>query len=221
MPRLITGADLPEIGWSGRNLSYERFRPPTPTSTADTYTKPRTGGLWCSPVRRIGLGKYTAGTWWSGYAAYTEVHPAVNAVVALVDNRQDLLDLIAAFPDRRPVPDIERTILGNKSGQRVDWPRAAKHIDAVYVTHNGLQASKNRIGEEHLWGWDVPTVLFLTPAFVPGRVRQPQPLHRPDRIPKRVRRRLYRNARRHGTDPQVVKMVVDLLRGLDVVKEFG
>lgn len=182
---------LPKIGWFGTDpLEHARFDPvgPVPLQIVTSYTKP-TGGLWCSPVVRAGHRRQIVGTAWTTYdqgqggIPFTLVKPHRNTRVARIDSRADLRAIIDRWPDRRqPYEDAPfgyhrddwgRLALGERPPCRVDWPAMAADVDAVYLTSEGIKTLNLPHDEPHLWGWDVPTVLFLNPTFSPGRVITP------------------------------------------------
>lgn len=188
---LIPVSALPKIGWFGvEPLSRGRFEPigPVPLEIMAGYTKP-TGGLWCAPAARAGRHRQIIGTDWTtregGDYPFTLVKPHRNTRVAVIDSRADLSAIIARFPDTRagryadPVPaGCHRDIWGRlrqgvRPPNRVDWPALAAEVDAVFLTINGVRQLNLPHDEPHLWGWDVPTILFLQPTFSPGRTITP------------------------------------------------
>jgi len=180
--KMITGRQLPRIGWSRTDLDPAKFQPPQLVDLdhlADG-TKPGGGGLWCSTVVRAGINGQIVGTAWtcrdrSGGGDFTIVKPHRAAKVVVIDNQADLSKVIARWPDERIVnlfPGLEGKLVRRDSlpPLRVDWPAMAQEIDAVYVTAKAIGELNTPVHGPHLWGWDVPTVLFLRPAFKVGRV---------------------------------------------------
>lgn len=186
---LIPVSALPKVGWiGGEPLDLARFDPigPVPREIVADYTKP-TGGLWCAPVVRAGKYDQIVGTEWTmrdygGGVPFTLVRPHRGTRIVCVDGRADLAAVIARWPDTRTAPYADllvpagyhrdawgRLRFGEQPPVRVDWPAMAADVDAVYVTQRAIGELNLPHEEQHLWGWDVPTVLFLNATFSPGR----------------------------------------------------
>jgi hypothetical protein len=223
--QIITGAQLPPIGWSGgeRTLDLAHFMTVGHSVLEHSdMTKPFPGGLWCSPViahPETGQPFATVWTLRDNGGPFTLVEPESDARVAVIDSRDDLITAIDRWPDQRQpneaiaavwesvqryneeVGDIldraqqrynetfaatlERSQplarRGSRKGQpfRIDWPSMAREIDAVYVTDAALAELSQIFGTPHLWGWDVPTILFLQPKFRIGERIDTPPKVRP------------------------------------------
>lgn len=186
---VIRGAALPVLGWHGQtpHLRRDRFQPPLPADLHFPRTgKPQTGGLWTSPVWRTHAG-VIIGTQWTRHADdifehvmraaqfLTIVRPRPTAKVLLIERQAHLEAAVCRWPDLRRDRDdeVDRWVLRLNEGRRakrIDWPAAAREVDAVYLTEEGVEATKlDDPDRPNLWGWDVPTVLFLRPAFAVGR----------------------------------------------------
>jgi hypothetical protein len=183
---VVPGAWLPEIGWSGtaghRPCHPDRFTPirnPPDDKVGKTpfESKPARSGLWCTPTIRAKATGELVGTWWTtveyakdrGYGTVTLIHPDPGVKVLVIHRREHLFNAVRRWPDRRqPASPINRW-----SGWRpytLDWESMARDVDAVFLTGHGVRQLNTPGGphEPHLWGWDAPTVLFLTPRFTVG-----------------------------------------------------
>lgn len=184
---LLPVSKLPKIGWFGDEpLDLSRFEAvgPVPLQIVADFTKPA-GGLWCSPIIRSGTHDQIVATYWTNHKGglpFTLVKPHRNTRVARIDGPQDLATAIARWPDIRTAPHADllvpagyyrdtwgRLRRGTQGPIRVDWPAMAVDVDAVYVTSHAIKKLNLPHEDQHLWGWDVPTVLFLNPTFSPGR----------------------------------------------------
>jgi len=188
---ILPADKLPKIGWFGTEpLELARFEPvgPIPLRLVAEFTKP-TGGLWTSPVARAGRHEQIVGTDWTlhegVYRPFTLIRPHKLTRVAVIAGKADLAAVIERFPDTRLAPYQDLAVLtawdrlAGREQQpppcRVDWPAMATQFDALYLTHHGVKALNLPYDPQHLWGWDVATVLFLNPTFSPGRIITPPP----------------------------------------------
>lgn len=191
---LLPVEKLPKIGWFGLEaLDPARVEPieAIPYEISSAHTKPR-GGLWTAPVIRAGRAGQIIGTNWSvqsGSRPITIVKPHKLTRVVQVDNKADLAAVVARWPDKRsPIPevlsatpagyhrdDFGRLVRGELKPTRIDWPAMAADVDAFYLTQAGVGQLNLPHDQLHLWGWDVPTVLFLNPTFSPGKHITPPP----------------------------------------------
>lgn len=179
---------LAPIGWFGLEpLDPQRFEPPqlSPVELQGVGTKPL-GGLWCSPIKRSGFPPRPIGTAWTLHEGgeglpFTEVVPCQDARIAVVSTRDELAEIVQLWPDTRDdgmSGDFDEILANPFSPYKVDWPAMAQQLDAFYATSAvfagpPLVSLNMPIKKPHLWGWDVPTVLFLQPAFTAGPVHGP------------------------------------------------
>ncbi len=182
--RIIPGRMLAPIGWFGLEpLDPQRFQPPrlSPLELQGVGTKPL-GGLWCSPIKRSGFPPKPIGTSWTLHEGgtglpFTEVVPDPDARIAVVSTRAELAEIVQQWPDTRDDGLPGDLVFTPFTPYKVDWAAMAAQLDAFYATSAvfaGVDTLNLPLRKPHLWGWDVPTVLFLQPAFTAGRVHEPQ-----------------------------------------------
>lgn len=161
--RLLTGADLPPLGWQHTEpLDVGRIGP---IVDFDMMPKPK-GGLWTATVRyENGVPVATSWTDWCRSEHYgtptapvTLIVPDRPATVYRIDSTADLKELEAAY--HRP-SDIDL-----RMWPQMSWTRIAADIDAVWLTDAGQWAT--RFSQPGLYGWDCETVLWLNPRFTVG-----------------------------------------------------
>lgn len=177
---------LPRLGWAhatafDRDLLNAVRRVEFPQEPV--ANKPRTGGLWCSPlVCRLDtvmgsvwtVAKERYATDWSLW----EITPDPDARVLRVDSLQDLFAAIEVWGDRRtPVfPDGARLLFRRRAGGplSLDWAALAGDVDVFWLTERGCAETGDLNFEApRLWGWDVPTALLLTDRFQVGGAALP------------------------------------------------
>lgn len=171
----MRGRQLPPICWASvEPFDFARFNPVTLGPVGDVVNKPR-GGLWCAPLLTAQGRKFSAWSLESQLASgselslLTRVVPRKAAKVAVVTSRDDLLAITARWPDTRPDPLAEvNRLLRTPPSRLIDWSLMADEVDAVWLTAAGLNQTSSSARHPNLWGWDVPTVLFLKPAFSLG-----------------------------------------------------
>ena len=156
------------------------FRPVLRQPPERDLNRPQ-GGLWSSPITARhpnGAPAATAWTVWCNapertvrpflheskapYDTGVAINPQPEARVYRIDTQDDLNRLVEAYP----VPDwtFGRPIAPN-------WEAlTAAGTDAVFVSAEGLAANEDRhpLTEPSLYGWDCPSVLWLSPAYQLG-----------------------------------------------------
>jgi hypothetical protein len=144
----------------------------------------------------------------------TPVRPKRRARVAVITSKADLAAVIMRWPDVRSTGDDladRRLRLAGRFGtvpRRIDWPAMAREVDAVYLTAAGVE--DNNVLDEyapHLWGWDVPTVLWLRPAFALAR-----PLRVPPRADRRARRLAQQQVLSEAARAKLITVLQEVLR---------
>lgn len=154
---LISGSDLPALGWQHvARLLLDVIEP-----VGNNPMKP-TGGLWTSPIRD---GR-TGWTQWcvredfaTPDAPVTVVVPDPDARVYVIDSHADLLALEAAYRD-----GAEEFPFGMWA--KLNWVAMAADIDAVWLTDDGQWAT--RMTTPGMYGWDCETVFWLNPRLSVG-----------------------------------------------------
>lgn len=181
--RIITGRELPVLGWIGAEpLSRDRFDPVSlmKTELVDGLCKAK-GGLWTSPLVYSAFEHRLRGTQWSvarDVDSFTVLRAKRTARIVVVDSQADLTAVEHRWPDTRPSDYLDwcKTRVGRREdyereSARIDWTAMARDVDAFYLTSAGQLATKDMFGDgggPHLWGWDVATVFWLQPRFYLG-----------------------------------------------------
>jgi hypothetical protein len=189
----IMGRDLPELAWLGyEKLSRKKWRPVELAPEEFLYVnKPYFSGLWASPLKRSASGR-VLGCAWSlrehdddEPVEITLVHPFRSARVLQVDTAEDLLAAIKRWPDRRLTVSQRDCWLarpGRSDYCAIDWVTLARDYDIFWLTPEGVNKAGDPGLPVNLWGWDVPTALFLQPVFKVGaRLAAPYPGWQADR----------------------------------------
>lgn len=153
---IITGADLPELGWQ----HTEPFNPAAiDPATNNGWIKPA-GGLWTSPLRDgvTGWAQWCREEQWgTPDAPVTRILPNPGARVYVIDTLADLVQLEAAFPSADSSLPAEI-----KMWPQIDWQAVASEYDAIWLTEEGQW--RTRHSTPSLYGWDCETVLWLNPC---------------------------------------------------------
>jgi hypothetical protein len=171
--------ELPVLGYSHAPDHYHgwtepvNFRPLGPDPVVRGARPERGAGLWTSPATAVdSTGRILATVWSTGWeadggdpTAYSEhlrITPEDGARVVLIDRREDLEALVAAYPN--PPADLPF----DDSHLFPDWVQVAADWDSVYLTAAGaaVLGHEPEKGEEpHLQGWFGATVFWLQPAY--------------------------------------------------------
>lgn len=180
--RTIVAADLPPLAYAhdgAVDMAHVAFRP----VQGDGWVKPHAGtGLWASPVTATNEDGTPADTAWlewcraewdaTGYTKLTEILPGPGARVLLIDGAADLAALVDMHPASYPL--LAGSALDNRYP---DWEAlAAAGWDAVYLTDRGQWETRLPPRGPNLYGWDMPSVLWLHPAYAVGRTTVVRPL---------------------------------------------
>lgn len=182
----VTGADLPPLGWHGYvpldPAKVEPIRQVEQHEYEAGFTKPG-GGLWTTPISEFG--GLTCNFWVAGHAikyrgeggSLVEVRPRLRDRFYVINGLTDLRAAIDRFPDpSNGVADERDPFDGDFRVDLIDYPAMAKEFAGLLLTPRGVNecntpaGSRGRRSEVHLWGWDVPTVLFFGPFFTLGEV---------------------------------------------------
>jgi len=239
----ITGADLPRLGWHhSTDLDPAKFEPVTCVPREDVFeffTKPMPGGLWCSPIHEIdgivGNDWLTAHGHRRHEGKLWEVIPTPDAKIFVIDHSGDLNVALERWPDPRDSEPMgeDRPWIDAWRTDVIDWPAMATDFDAVMVTAPALSQlnlpnpstdvlfglhGPHKARERHLWGWDVPTVLFLQPTFTvgPSHPADPETVRRwrtafhakEEAEAVRIRAQIIETAAKHGVelDPHLLQL---------------
>jgi hypothetical protein len=110
------------------------------------------GGLWTCPEEQgVAWYHWSRGTRWS---RRLWLLTAAEAKVYVIDSEEDFQAALHRWPTRHP---LTRT-------PEIDFVQASAEYDAVSLTPAGL-ARTRFIWPSSLYGWDVPTILWLRWVF--------------------------------------------------------
>lgn len=173
--RQILAANLPRLAYVHDNATDIAAAPFRPITSDTGWVKPNPGtGLWTAPVTRTNADGAPADTEWLAYCRdemndtdgceyLTEIVPAVDARVLLIDSLPDLVAIVDEFP-------ASNRFLVGLADRYPDWSAiAGASWDAVYLTDRGQWETRLPPRGPNLYGWDIPSVLWLNPAFSVGR----------------------------------------------------
>lgn len=149
------------------------WRPIEGVGTGFARPKPGTG-LWTSPVTARTPDGAPADSAWlerlrlagrdTSVLHLTEIIPAAEARLLLIDDPDHLAAIIATYP--------EKDAWSGRGRLYPRWASMADDWDAVYLTSRGQATTHSAGSGLGLPSWDVETVLWLRPAYTVGRTAQ-------------------------------------------------
>jgi hypothetical protein len=169
----IAAPQLPPLAYAHNNnvdVAGIAFRP----IAGFGWVKPHANtGLWTAPVTRTNNDGTPADSEWlewcrsewdtAGYTHLTEIGPFADARVLLIDCLADLVAVVNTFP-------ASGEFSTGLNDRYPDWVALAEASwDAVFLTNRGQWATRMPPRGPNLYGWDVPSVLWLRPAYSVGR----------------------------------------------------
>lgn len=174
---ILSPADLPPLAYAHdgeTDIATAAWRP----ITEHGWVKPSAHtGLWAAPVTAWTEDKFPADTAWlewcrsewstDGCTHLTEVFPHDTARVLRIDTQADLVAIIGAYPSRSGFS------LSSLDDRYPHWAAMAEDgWEAVYMTDRGQWETRLPRTGPNLYGWDMPSVLWLRPAFSVGRTAE-------------------------------------------------
>lgn len=167
------------LGWQGvEPLDKAKFEPVGEGgSVSELMTKPRRGGLWCSPLITSPAGE----CWGTTFSEImhrlsrgadlpvTEVFAHETARVVVINSRDDLEAVVGRWPD--PRRGVQWRPLQRETGPVfVDWLAMARDVDLLFVTREAVADCNVPHPDRPTLGmWDAATALFLNPTFEVGQ----------------------------------------------------
>lgn len=167
----IAPADLPPLAYAHNNAVDPATAPWRPV-VGHGWVKPQAHtGLWTAPVTATAEDGAPADTTWlewcraewstEGSTHLTVIRPHATARVLLIDSQPDLIAIVRAYPSRSD-------FLPSLDDRYPHWQAMAAEWDAVYMTDQGQWETRLPAAGPNLYGWDMPSVLWLRPAFTVG-----------------------------------------------------
>jgi hypothetical protein len=165
----ITAADLPRQAYAhGKQhdpalTQPEKFRP---VINSTMFVKPEAGGLWTSPITDVDYTGEIISTEWTEWCHsenfdlkqctnFLEIAPNRDACVLHINGRDDLLAI-------HDVYGLTGKYIAHWAV--LDWERmVGDGWDAFYLTGRG--EAETRFADPSLYGFDVATVLWLSPNY--------------------------------------------------------
>jgi hypothetical protein len=170
----FAAVNLPPQAYAHDNTTDIATAPWRPI-TEHGWVKPHSGtGLWTAPITAWAEDRLPADTTWLAWCRdewstgssthLTEVFPAETARVLRIDSQADLIAIVTAYPSRSSLA------LTSLDDRYPHWSGlAGDGWDAVYMTDQGQWETRLPRSGPNLYGWDMPSVLWLRPAFRVGR----------------------------------------------------
>lgn len=170
---IIAPAELPPLAYAHDNtvdIAAAAWR----TVTEYGWVKPHANtGLWTAPVTAWAEDGSPADTAWlewcraewsTGNSTHlTLVRPHDTARVLRIDSQADLIAIVNAYPSRSGFS------LSSLDDRYPHWSGLAEDgWEAVYMTDRGQWETRLPRSGPNLYGWDMPSVLWLRPAFAVG-----------------------------------------------------